>query len=71
MAKRSVNNFSGINNPIVGATPNNADPESKFYNKTFYNPDLDYENELDTDVRLYGREIPDELDYTDVWESSY
>lgn len=50
-----------------------ADPNSKFYNKKFYNPeymDLDVEGpEL---IRLYsGKNDPYELDYADVWDAAY
>ena len=50
---------------------NKTSLESKFFNKNYYNPGLDFDDELNTDIRLYGREKPDELDFTDAWESSY
>ncbi len=48
-----------------------ADPSKPHYNKTFYDPDMDYDEELNDDIRLFGREEPDQLDYSDVWESTY
>lgn len=60
-----------INNPHLGFAPNSKDPNGPHYNKSFYDKDLDYDEELHDDIRLFGREKPDELDYTDVWESSY
>lgn len=54
----------------VYKTKNDDSQDSKFYNKTYYNPELDYDEELIHDITLYGREQPDELDFTDVWEIS-
>ncbi|KAL4450992.1 hypothetical protein ABPG74_021314 [Tetrahymena malaccensis] len=49
----------------------NTSIEAKHHNKTFYDPILDIDEDLKDDIRLYGRDKPDELDFTDVWESSY
>ncbi len=56
---------------IVGKDKPDSSPTGKFFNKTFYNPDLDYEEELNSHIKIYGREEPDQLDYGDVWESAY
>ena len=67
--KKSFSIF--INNPTVGLPLNSNDPKGPHFNSSFYDPDLDYDEELQDDIRLFGREKPDELDYTDVWESTY
>lgn len=42
---------------------NNQDPLGKHYNKDFYSEIYDINDEMDQDVRFYGREMPAQLDY--------
>ena len=45
------------------ALQNNNSPEGKHYNKDWYSDVYDLNNELDQNVELYGRELPQEIDY--------
>ena len=47
-----------------------SDPKSSHYNPHFYNPEIDQE-EFNDIISNHGREEPKELDFTDVWETSY
>ncbi len=49
----------------------NSSPDSRHYNKTFNDPILDFEDEVKYDITLYSRHEPDELDFTDCWETTY
>mmetsp|Transcript_20141 Transcript_20141/g.23221 ORF Transcript_20141/g.23221 Transcript_20141/m.23221 type:complete len:239 (+) Transcript_20141:30-746(+) len=65
---RSFSLYLKTTNPH--ADPNPSNPESKHYNKDFYSPEYDDENYNDM-IQNYTSEMPDELDYTDVWDHSY
>eukprot|EP01015_Nassula_variabilis_P022913 TRINITY_DN423_c0_g1_i4.p1 TRINITY_DN423_c0_g1~~TRINITY_DN423_c0_g1_i4.p1 ORF type:complete len:270 (+),score=55.20 TRINITY_DN423_c0_g1_i4:66-875(+) len=60
-----------INNSLVGGDKNPSSPDSKFHNKSFYDPDYDDAELFSADIRMYGKDKPDELDFTDVWDHSY
>lgn len=69
---KNINKFSmNIKERYPGREKPEVDKKSKFYNKTFYNPDLDYEEEYNSHISIYGIELPDVLDFTDVWENHY
>ena len=53
-----------------GADPNPTNPDSPHYNKNFYSPEYDDEAYNDL-IQHFGREMPDELDFNDVWDTSY
>ena len=57
--------------PKINLEAPDSSVTAKHYNKSFYDPNLDFDDELKDDITLYGRDIPDDLDYTDVWETSY
>lgn len=71
MHKGLQRNFSFIQRSNINEEAPNTSIQEKHHNKNFYDPILDYDDELKDDIRLYGRDKPDELDFTDVWESSY
>lgn len=60
-----------ITSPTSGFSKNVSDPKSKFFNKSYYDPNIDFDEEIQDDVRMFGNEKPDELEFTDVWESAY
>jgi len=59
-----------INKSSAGADVNPSNEGTRHLNKEFYNPDLDLED-VNENITLYGREKPDELSFTDVWDTSY
>lgn len=67
---RSLFSFVGLIQRVNEEAPDSA-VTAKHFNPSFYDENLDYDKELVDDVRLYGRDEPDELDFTDAWESSY
>eukprot|EP01017_Pseudomicrothorax_dubius_P011955 TRINITY_DN1463_c0_g1_i10.p1 TRINITY_DN1463_c0_g1~~TRINITY_DN1463_c0_g1_i10.p1 ORF type:complete len:239 (-),score=56.22 TRINITY_DN1463_c0_g1_i10:39-755(-) len=81
LLKTSASAFKGVAAPKrnlsvyikdrPGADPNPPAELTKHANKAFYNPDLDMDDVIQDNIKLYGREKPDELDYSDVWDSTY
>jgi hypothetical protein len=60
-----------LNRPNYNTEGNNEDPNSKFYNKFWYHPEYDdYETHNDN-IALYTRDVPDELDFEDVWDGAW
>ena len=60
--------FLNQSDPIREKIP--SDPTKKHYNPHFYNPEIDIE-EFNEVIGNYGRDKPDELDFTDVWDISF
>jgi hypothetical protein len=48
--------------------PNESDPH---YNKAFYMPEYDDISDIKDHITLFSREKPSELDFSDVWETTY
>ena len=65
-----INFLVWINKSSVGADANITEQTAQHYNKHYYNPELD-DQDTNENITLYGREKPDELDFTDVWDTTY
>lgn len=52
---------------------NDYSPSGKFYNRDFFNNEYgDFEHTIPQLMKVYtGRNDPDELDFSDVWDSTY
>jgi len=56
---------------ITGSGKTSDDPNGKHYNPSFFNPEIDESPPDGELIYNYGRQLPDDLDFTNVWDHSY